>query len=238
MSSRFGSTVAFAIALSTSTVAFAATVSSAVEPMVGASAPDDDDELTTPPAIAAPEPSFGGEGSAVKPHVRHDEKRFVVARDFGLVVPVGPLSDDAAAMYGPLLRLGYHVNDSVELGIRAAYLRGFDKEIAGVTGSLSSVPITASTRWFILGDRSGPYAGAEVGVNIFRQNRSARTSFWDVSADATWVRPSANLGVGFVWSRSLPIDLRGQVASLDLFGKGGPTSTLVVGVTAGWSFFF
>jgi hypothetical protein len=194
------------------------------------------EEPTSPPAIAQPEPS--GADRPSKTQARHDAKRFVVARDFAIVMPVGALSDESAAMYGPLVRLGFHVNDSFEVGVRFGYLRGFDKEVDGVTGSLSSLPITATTRWFPLGDRSGPYAGAELGANVFRQVFSPRTSFWDVSADATWVRPSANVGFGWVWSRALPMDLRAQIASLDLFGKGGPTGSLMVGLTAGWSFFF
>ncbi|MCW5831931.1 MAG: hypothetical protein KIS78_05705 [Labilithrix sp.] len=169
---------------------------------------------------------------------RQDAKRFVVARDFGLTVPVGPLADEAAPMYGPLVRLGFHLSDSVEVGLRAAYQRGFDKSVAGVEGSLSSVPFNASVRWFVLGDRSGPYAGAEAGANVFRYRAAPRTSFFDVGADSTWVRPCAGVGVGFVWSRAFPLDVRAQLASLDLVSKGGPARALAVGATAGYSFFF
>lgn len=170
--------------------------------------------------------------------VRRDTKRFVVARDFAVSVPVGQLADEAAPMYGPLVRLGFHVNDSVELGVRAAYQRGFDKEVAGVTGSLSAVPIHATSRWFMFGNRAGPYAGVDVGVNVFRQKRTERTSFFDIGADSTWVRPSANVGVGWVWSRSLPIDVRVQLAALDLASGDGPGRALTVGVVGGYSIFF
>ena len=100
------------------------------------------------------------------------------------------------------------------------------------------MPINAGVRWFVLGDRSGPYAGAELGASVFRQKRGPRTSFFDVGADATWVRPSANVSAGFVWSRAQPVDVRVQLASLDLVAKGGPVNALAIGVAAGYSIFF
>lgn len=166
-------------------------------------------------------------------------KRAVVARDFGIAVPVGAFADRAAPMYGPLVRLGYHVTESFEVGLRAGYQRGLDRDIDGSTQSLSAVPINVSVRYFVLGDRSGPYAGFEAGVNVFRQRERARTSFWDVGADATWVRPCANVGVGWVYSKKFPVDLRVQVASLDLLSAGkGPVSSVAVGGTLGYSIFF
>lgn len=166
-------------------------------------------------------------------------KRAVVARDFGIAVPVGAFADRAAPMYGPLVRLGYHVTESFEVGLRAGYQRGLDREIDGNTQSLSALPINVSVRYFVLGDRSGPYAGFEAGVNVFRQRERARTSIWDVGADATWVRPCANVGVGWVYSKKFPVDLRVQVASLDLLSAGkGPVSSVAVGGTLGYSIFF
>jgi hypothetical protein len=190
------------------------------------------------PATSPTEPSSRADEPRRRPRQRHNAKRFVVARDFGLAVPVGQLAEEAATMYGPLLRLGFHVTDSFEVGIRAGYQRGFDKEVAGAPRSLSCVPIHASARWFVFGDRSGPYAGLEVGVNVFRQKLARQTSFWDVGADATWVRPSTNLGIGYVWSRSAPVDVRIQLAALDLLSKDGPASALAIGVTGGYSIFF
>lgn len=211
-----------ALVLGTTTVARASTeslsLSSAPEPTTAESVPTNPDTTI--------------------PRQQKDSKRFVVARDFGLAIPFAHFANEAAPMYGPLVRLGFHPNDRIELGVRFGYQRGLDKEIAGVTGSLSAVPVYASARWFALGDRSGPYAGLELGVNIFRQKSTARTSFWDVDADETWVRPSANIGVGYVWSRSLPIDVRAQVASLDLVRGNGPIDALTFGVTAGYSIFF
>ncbi|MBX3215629.1 MAG: hypothetical protein KF850_26565 [Labilithrix sp.] len=195
----------------------------------GAEAPATASAAGAPPAADAPE---------AQRRARQDPKRFVVARDFGIAVPVGALAEEAAPMYGPLVRLGFHLSDSVELGLRAGYQRGFDKTVAGAQGSLSSVPINASVRWFVLGDRSGPYAGAEAGVNVFRHRAAPRTSFFDVGADSTWARPSAKVGVGFVWSRALPIDVRAELASLDLVSRGGPAGALALGATAGYSIFF
>lgn len=173
--------------------------------------------------------------AATLPHQNRAPKRFVVARDFGVAFPIGAFTNEAAATYGPIIRVAYHLDDRVEIGGRIGYQRGFDKEIGGVTGSLSSIPLYATARWFPLGDRSGPYGGLDVGVNVFRQKDTGRTSFWDVGADSTWVRPSANIGVGWVWSRTLPIDLRVQIASLDLLR---PVSTVMVGAIGGYTIFF
>jgi hypothetical protein len=187
------------------------------------SPPSGPSEPATPPDVARRSP-------------RHsDAKRFVVARDFGIAVPVGELAEQAATMYGPIVRLGWHPNDSVELGLRAGYQRGFEKESGGVTRATSTIPVYLTTRWFPFGDRSGPYGGLDVGVNVFREKTSPRSSFFDVSADATWARPSANAGVGWVWSRAVPIDLRVQLASLDLVA---PAESLTIGVVGGYSIFF
>lgn len=223
----------FALVLSSSSLALAGLEGDGPAPSESP-APARAPEPATAPAIA---PVPANADMAPRPP-RHDTKRFVVARDFGVALPVGDLADTAAAMYGPLVRLGFHVTDSFEIGLRAGYQRGFDKEVAGKTGSLSSVPIHASARWFFFGNREHLYSGLEVGANVFRENHSARTSFFDVSADSTWVRPSANVGLGFVWSRATPIDLRAQVGSLDLLSRGGAGGAIAVGVTAGYSIFF
>ena len=195
-------------------------------------------EPATARAIAPSRFASNADAPPAPRRARHAAKRFVVARDYGLPVPVGQLAEEAATMYGPLVRLGFHVTDSFEVGVRAGYQRGFDKTVDGVSGSLSSVPINAGGRWFVLGDRSGPYASTELGVNVFRQKHGPRTSFFDVGADSTWVRPSANIGAGFVWSRAQPVDLRVHLASLDLLAKGGPQNTLAIGIVAGYSIFF
>jgi hypothetical protein len=195
-------------------------------------------EPTTPPVITPASASTNADAPRAPRPPRKDAKRFVVARDFGVALPVGELAETAAAMYGPLVRLGFHVDDSFEIGIRAGYQRGFDKEVRGVTGSLSSVPFYTSARWFFFGNRELLYAGLELGVNVFRHKHTARTSVFDVSADATWVRPSANIGLGFVWSRATPVDIRAQVSSLDLISKDGPIGAIAVGVTGGYSIFF
>jgi hypothetical protein len=195
-------------------------------------------EIGSTPGPLVFAPPVEADRAAMPRPPRRDSKPFVVARDFGLAVPVGHFTESAEAMYGPLVRLGFHVNDSFELGVRAGYQRGFEREIAGIKTSLSMGLINASVRWFVLGDRSGPYTGAEVGVNVFRQKLTPRTSIFDIDADATWARPGANVGIGFVWSRSFPLDLRAQVAAVDLLAKGGPANALALGVTAGYSIFF
>lgn len=219
---------------------YAAAGIEAHDPMPGESLGQERAPEPASPRVTAPPVNEASSANAGRTTVRStkDTKRFVVARDFGVAVPVGKLAETAAAMYGPIVRLGFHIDDRFEVAVRAGYQRGFDKEVAGVTGSLSSLPIGAGARWFFFGNRELLYAGLEVGVTVFRHKHTARTSFFDVSADATWVRPSADVALGFVWSRTTPIDLRAQVSSLDLISRGGPTGALAVGVTAGYSIYF
>lgn len=166
------------------------------------------------------------------------EKRWNVARDVAAVVPVGLGSNDAGPMIGPLVRIGFEATPSIEVGVRSGYLYGLDKPISDdrVT-ALSSIPIVVTVRWFVLGKSVGPYLAAEGGASLLRRRyRSLGESellSLDFDAQESKWTASATAGIGWVVSRKVPIDLRGEVAAVDLV-----TGRAAVGATAGWTIYF
>lgn len=193
------------------------------------------------PALAQDAQSPQGTGT------RDAEKRWSVARDLTANVPVGAIAADSGLMLGPLVRLGFQATPNLELGMRSGYLYGLDKEIApGQVTALSSIPIVASVRWFFaagsFGSGAGPYAGIEAGANLLRRRyrTTAESGLFELDFDAKeskWTGGST-ASLGWVVSRRIPIDLRLQVAALDLFGGKGATNAMAVGASAGWTFYF
>jgi len=177
----------------------------------------------------------GGDAANERPE---KEKRWNVARDFAAVVPVGLGSNDAGPMIGPLVRVGFEATPSIEVGVRSGYLYGLDKPLAEdrVT-ALSAIPIVASVRWFVLGKSVGPYLAAEGGASLLRRRyRSLGESellALDFDAQESKWTASATAGIGWVVSRKVPIDLRGEVAAVDLVA-----GRAALGATAGWTIYF
>lgn len=163
------------------------------------------------------------------------------------MLPVGPIAADSGPMVGPLVRLGFQATANLELGMRSGYLYGLDKEIAaGQVTALSSIPIVASVRWFfaghVFGPGVGPYAGVEAGANLLRRRyrTTAESGLLELDFDAKEEKWTAGTtaGVGWVFSRKVPIDLRAQVAAIDLFSGRGATNAVALGATAGWTIYF
>jgi hypothetical protein len=175
------------------------------------------------------------------------EKRWSVARDFTAAIPVGAIAADSGPMVGPLVRLGFQATPNLELGMRSGYLYGLDKEIApGQVTALSSIPIVASARWFFaagfFGSGVGPYAGIEAGANLLRRRyrTTAESALLSLDFDAReskWTGGST-ASVGWVISRKVPIDLRAQVAAIDVFSGKGAFDAVAVGASAGWTIYF
>lgn len=174
-------------------------------------------------------------------------KRWSVARDFAAALPVGAIAADSGPMVGPLVRIGFQATPNLELGMRSGYLYGLDKEIApGQATALSSIPIVASARWFLaataFGAGVGPYAGVEAGANLLRRRyrTTAESGLLELDFDAKESKWTAGttVGVGWVFSRKVPIDLRAQIAAIDLLSGRGATNAIAVGATAGWTIYF
>jgi hypothetical protein len=112
--------------------------------------------------------------------------------------------------------------------------------------ALSSIPIVASARAFVaastFGAGVGPYLGIEAGANVLRRRyRTAAESGLlelDFHAKESKWTASTTLGIGWVISRGVPIDLRAQIAAIDLFSGRGAANAITVGATAGWTIYF
>jgi hypothetical protein len=182
-----------------------------------------------------------------EPQAASSEKRWSVARDLTAAIPVGAIAADSGPMLGPLVRLGFQLTPNLELGMRSGYLYGLDKEIApGQVTALSSIPIVASVRWFFgagfFGSGAGPYAGVEGGANLLRRRyrTTAESGLLELdfeAREAKWTA-STTAFAGWVISRKLPIDLRAQVAAIDLFSGRGAANAIAVGASAGWTIWF
>ncbi len=196
--------------------------------------------VLTLPARALAQEAQGGAAVVSSPAA---PKRWSVARDLAAVLPVGALAADSGPMLGPLVRLGFQATSRVEVGMRSGYLYGLDKDVgADRMSALSAIPIFACARAFFLAEGVGPYAAVEIGANVLRRRyRSAAESGLfeiDLHAQESRWTAGADVGAGWVLSRKLPIDLRAQIAALDLLSSRGPTHGIAIGGTAGWTIFF
>ena len=165
-----------------------------------------------------------------------------IGADLQAIIPVGDLSDATSFMIGPLVRGGYRVIPQLELTGRLGYIHGFGAESApNFSSSLGVIPIWAGARYFFQeGERpAGAYAGGELGINILRSSVSydgpTVPGAPTISGSDTEARVGLNLSGGYIISRELPIDLRGQLSFLNLFD--GDTTLIGIGVSAGYSFF-
>jgi Outer membrane protein beta-barrel domain len=173
------------------------------------------------------------------------DKKISVGADLLFVLPVGDLSNDTGPQIGPLLRGGYRIMPALELTARIGYLFAFGKSqnpTPLVTGSTSvtDIPVWLGARYFVGDAPAGLYAAAEIGVNFL--NASYTVNPGNVQKSTGDTRGGFNLGVGYVISKDLPIDVRLQYSYLNLIGANtGPSgdgSLMGIGLSAGYSFFF
>jgi hypothetical protein len=198
-------------------------------------------------AMGLPSPAFAQDAQAPTRPAGGTEKRWSVARDLTAAIPVGSAAVDSGPMLGPLVRLGFQMTPNFELGMRSGYLYGLDKEIApGHVTALSSIPIVASARWFFaagfFGSGAGPYGGVEGGANLLRRRyrTTGESGLLELDFDAKeskWTA-GATAFAGWVVSRKVPIDLRAQIAAIDLFSGRGAANAIAVGASAGWTIWF
>lgn len=185
-----------------------------------------------PPAPSAESTSTSDDESAAAPAPSAEDKKIAVGADLLFVLPVGTMSNLTGPMIGPVLRGGYRIIPPLELTARLGYLFAFGKsQGAGVSTSVTDVPLWLGARYFVQDWPAGPYAAAEIGMN-FLTAHTPGPSYGDT-------RAGFNLGVGYVVSKDLPIDLRLQFSYLNLIGAGSNEGTLLgIGLSAGYSLFF
>ena len=193
-----------------------------------------------PPAQGAPPPTEGGED---------DGKKIGIGGDLLFVIPLGDLSDASSLQIGPLVRGGYRVIPNLELTARLGYLIGLKKERTIGTGvgtvtvstGFNLIPIWAGARYFFMDPYAGVYGAAELGLNILAPTTSIG------NAGDSLTRIGANLGVGYVISKELPIDIRAQFQIYNLLLKESASGAgftideptyFGLGISAGYTFQF
>lgn len=164
-----------------------------------------------------------------------DDKKMTLGIDAQFMLPVGDLADATGPQIGPLVRFGYRVIPALELTGRVGYLFGLSKDVGPFKSSLSNIPIWVGARYFFMDAPAGFYGAAELAINLM----SAKVEAGGQSASKSVTREGINLGVGYVISKELPIDIRAQFSLLNLLGKEtNETSFTAIGVSVGYSFFF
>jgi hypothetical protein len=158
-----------------------------------------------------------------------------------LLLGVGNLADDTGPQIGPLLRVGYRIMPALELTARIGYLFAFGKSQTpggNVTAntSLPDIPVWLGARYFVGDAPAGLYGAAEIGMNFLTGQATINPGNVQKSTGDT--RAGFNLGVGYVISKDLPIDVRLQYSYLNLIGESGEKSLMGIGLSAGYSFFF
>jgi hypothetical protein len=82
---------------------------------------------------------------------------------------------------------------------------------------------------------AGVYGAAELALNLM----SAHASIAGSSNSTSITREGVNLGVGYVISKELPIDIRAQFSLLNLLGKETNEKTfMAIGLSGGYTFQF
>ncbi|HTQ45157.1 MAG TPA: outer membrane beta-barrel protein [Polyangiaceae bacterium] len=169
------------------------------------------------------------------------DKKITVGADVLFVLPVGNLSDDTGPQIGPLLRGGYRIMPQLELTARIGYLFAFGKTQNptpqySASTSITDIPVWLGARYFLMDAPAGLYGAAEIGMNFL--NASYTVNPGNVQKSTGDTRAGFNLGVGYVISKDLPIDLRLQYSYLNLVGSSGEGPLMGIGLSAGYSFFF
>lgn len=179
---------------------------------------------------APPAPPAGGAPAADS---GDDDKKIGVGGDLQFVLPLGDFADGSGPLIGPVLRVGYRVMPPLELNLKAGFLYGLTKSQGPLDIGVNIIPISVGGRYFIMDPHAGLYGGLDIAINLI----SPKASFngVDASGDSS-TRIGANIGVGYVISKELPIDIRGQLMLLNVGDSGG--LSLGIGISGGYTYQF
>jgi len=185
-----------------------------------------------------------------------------IGLDAQFVMPLGDFADATGPEIGPLLRGGIRLVPPLELTARVGFLYGLSSshestQSTPITSptvitvnekrSVDDIPVWLGARWFFMDAPGGLYAALELGMNVLRAHAGLEpattitnpTAATSASGSTTSTREGLNLGVGYVLSRHLPLDVRAQFSMLNLVGKESGESTLyAAGLSVGYTFFF
>jgi len=173
---------------------------------------------------------FTGSASAQE---ADDGKKMGIGGDLQLIIPTGNLSNGTSLLIGPLFKFGYRVIPNLEITGRTGFLIG-----AG-SFSVNMLPLWGGARYFFMNPGSGVYAGGELGLNMLFvsgveiPNGVGGTTTVGGGSEG---RLGMNLGAGYVISRELPIDLRGQLMLLNVGDSAG--LSVGIGISGGYTWHF
>lgn len=167
--------------------------------------------LTAASAFAgAPGPKGGG--GPPGPGSGGGGKGAGIGADVELVLPVGELGDSTGPLIGALLHAGYRVAAPFEFTIRAGFLHGLWKDAEPSPLAMSVLPVRAGARYFFMDPPAGLYGAAEFAMNVLLPSTDLPDGY---KALDPLVRFGVNLGIGYVISKSAPIDFRLQFMMLN-----------------------
>ena len=198
-------------------------------------------------AQGAPPPSpNAAPGAPTDASTDEADKKIGIGVEAQFLLPLGDFGKSTGPLIGPLVRFGYRVTPRLELTARTGYLFGLGKTPDGVPAGAdvsvhaNLIPIWVGARYFFMEPYAGVYGAAEIGINLLSAGGSVAGKSLDSKSST---REGFNLGVGYVISKDLPIDIRAQFSMLNLLGKdsaGGidePTA-IALGFSAGYTFQF
>jgi len=172
-------------------------------------------------------------------------KKIAVGADLLFVLPVGDMANDTGPQIGPLIRGGYRIIPALELTARIGYLFAFGKSqnptpTATASTSITNIPVWLGARYFLGDAPAGLYGAGEIGMNFLTAHATVNPGNVVITTGDT--RAGFNLGVGYVISKDLPIDVRLQYSYFNLIGAktgtNGDGTLMGIGLSAGYSFLF
>jgi hypothetical protein len=195
-----------------------------------------------PPTTGTPAP-----GAPTDTHTDEADKKIGIGVEGQFLLILGDVGKETGPLIGPLVRFGYRVIPNLELTARTGYLFGLGKTPdgapSGFSTSISNIPIWLGARYFFMEPYAGLYGAAELAINLMTIHGSGTVAGVDQSSSTGFTREGVNLGVGYVISKDLPIDIRAQLSVLNLLGKASvagvdESTALAIGLSAGYTFQF
>lgn len=168
------------------------------------------------------------------------EKKINLGADLHFGLPIGNLANGTGPQIGAVLRGGYMVMPELEVTLRTGYVFGLSKDVGfGVDASISYIPIMVGGRYFVMSPGAGLYGGLELGPNILMLKAGGGTATYGPvtvavpSSSTTDVKFGGQLGIGYVISKELPLDIKAQFQMLDIGDAG---NSMTVGLNVGYTF--
>jgi hypothetical protein len=127
-----------------------------------------------------------------------------VGADVAVVMPVGNWGDVSSIGIGGMAKGEFLVMENLAVTGRLGYIYHLEKDIAGFPLSTAEVPIMFGAKFYFMGEPSGLYGAAELGL----VSLSVSSSFLGATVTASEMKFGATVGAGFDLSG---LDFRAQL---------------------------